>query len=346
MNKLKLSAIFLALIITLTACVSREGSSSSENESSSSSLPESSSSSSLPTSSQPDKETEIAVPEMPMDKELTPPDLNKISTLSPSNIPWGPGVQKNDDNRPIACVDLQEKYAKYDAHFIAPMEKKIFLTFDEGYENGNSAAILDVLKEKNVSAVFFVTKEYAKGNHELIQRMIDEGHIVGNHSSGHPNYTKVSLEDAQKATTDLHQYMLDEFDYKMTLFRFPEGAFSEQSLALVQALGYQTSFWSFAYKDWDPKEQMDKTAAFDKITKNTHDGAIYLLHAVSATNADILGDVIDYWRDNSYEVAKYNIDYKDKVDAPICLPDGDSSDVSATSKSTSSSENSNSSSSK
>ncbi|MEG3006958.1 MAG: polysaccharide deacetylase family protein [Oscillospiraceae bacterium] len=322
MKKIILIAIVLAFAISLTACVSRSDDSSKEQESQSSSSEEQSSQSS--DNSQSSKPTDTTIEDVPVAseeeiQEILPPNLEKISALDPANVPWGPGVQKDKEGRPTACVGLQEKYTKFSAHFIAPKEKKIYLTFDEGYENGNSAAILDVLKDKEVSAVFFVTREYAKANPDLIKRMIDEGHIVGNHSAGHPNYTKVTVEKAMKATTDLHQYMLDEYDYKMNLFRFPEGAFSEQTLALVQALGYDTSFWSFAYMDWDPNKQMSTTDAFEKITKNTHEGAIYLLHAVSKTNAEILGDVIDFWREGGYEVAKYDINYGDKVDLPIRL---------------------------
>ena len=319
MKYYKLLAIFMALSMIFTGCVSRDNDKeNSSEESSSSSSSETSeitvnnSAEEIPadevTNESSEESSEESAPEEE-DVELPPPDLDKISKLSGEYIPWGPGVHKDNDGRPIACTGLQEKYGKYDAHFIAPMEKKIYLTFDEGYENGNTANILDVLKEKDVSAVFFVTLEYAKRNPELIQRMIDEGHIVGNHSAGHPNYTKISLEEAMDATMKLHQYMLDEYDYKMTLFRYPEGAFSEQVAALLQSLGYKQVFWSFAYADWDPKNQMAPDAAFEKVYGATHDGAIYLLHAVSETNSNILGKLIDTWRNDGYEIPRYDVEY-------------------------------------
>ena len=325
----KLLAFTLALSIIFTGCVSRnnnEKDSSSEGSSNSSQISEmnvNNSAEEIPadevidnsseeeSSTEPEKneDEDEDKSEQEEEKELPPPDLKEIAKLNGDYIPWGPGVHKDDENRPIACTGLQEKYGKYDAHFIAPKEKKIYLTFDEGYENGNTASILDVLKEKDTHAVFFVTLEYAKRNPELIKRMIDEGHIVGNHSAGHPNYTKISLEDAMEATMKLHQYMLDEYDYKMTLFRYPEGAFSEQTASLLQSLGYKQVFWSFAYADWDPNKQMAPDAAFQKVYGATHEGAIYLLHAVSETNSNILGKLIDSWRNDGYEIPRYDVDY-------------------------------------
>lgn len=316
MRYYKLLAFFLALSMIFTGCVSRDENKENSREESSSETSEinvNNSAEEIPadeviSDSSQEESSDESMPEEE-DVELPPPDLEEIAKLSGDSIPWGPGVQKDNDNRPIACTGLQEKYGKYSAHFIAPKEKKIYLTFDEGYENGNSANILDVLKEKDISAVFFVTLEYAKRNPELIQRMIDEGHIVGNHSAGHPNYTKISLEDAMEATMKLHQYMLDEYDYKMTLFRYPEGAFSEQTASLLQSLGYKQVFWSFAYADWDPKKQMEPEAAFEKVYDATHDGAIYLLHAVSETNSKILGRLIDSWINDGYEIPRYDVDY-------------------------------------
>ncbi len=324
MTGYKLIAILLAMIIGLTGCVSREDDekSNSSQETLSSDAKDSSSDnedidaatgeSDIPVDN--DKEDESKPQEEDSDneieEELPPPNLEEISKLPPDAIPWGPGVRKDKDGRSEACVMLQEKYGKYDAQFIAPKEKKIYLTFDEGYENGNSATILDILKEKNVQAVFFVTLEYVKANPELIQRMIDEGHIVGNHSAGHPNYTKISLEKAIEATMNLHNYMLDNYNYKMTLFRYPEGTFTEQTAALLQALGYKQVFWSFAYADWDPKSQIEDSVAYEKVKGATHDGAIYLLHAVSSTNSNILGKLIDAWRAEGYEISKYDVDYK------------------------------------
>lgn len=237
-------------------------------------------------------------------------DTADISGLDNTPSGWGPGVNFDDQNRPAGAVNAQEKYEKYDADFVKLGEEeknRIYLTFDEGYENGYTPKILDVLKEKNVLAVFFVTLPYVKQQPELIRRMIDEGHIVGNHSVTHPSagLPSQSVLQQEQELMELHQYMKDNFDYEMSLFRYPAGIYSEQSLALVNNLGYSSVFWSFAYKDWDPENQPDESEALAKLKERLHPGAIYLLHAVSETNANILGQFIDDARAVGYEFLPY-----------------------------------------
>ena len=229
--------------------------------------------------------------------------LTNSSSRSNSIQNWGQGVQFNDKNQPLSCMEFQARYADLNVHFIGPDEKTIWLTFDEGYENGYTKSILDTLKEKNCPAVFFITGQYARENAELIQRMIAEGHAVGNHSWAHPSGGMPSLS-TEKQTEDLmklHDYMIENYNYTMTLFRYPAGIFSDQSLALVNDLGYHTLFWSFAYADWDPAKQADASAAYEKLCSRLHPGSIYLLHAVSSTNAEILGNFIDYARSEGYQ---------------------------------------------
>lgn len=228
----------------------------------------------------------------------------KLENLDNTKQGWGQGTQVDRDKRPVSCAQFQKKYGKYDAVFIQDNTKKICLTFDEGYENGYTSKILDVLKEKQVSAVFFVTYDYAKRDHDLVQRMIDEGHVVGNHSYTHPSMPTLSLSKASGEITDLHNYIKETFRYTMTLFRPPMGEFSERTLALAQSLGYKSVFWSFAYVDWDPKKQMGADPAYRKVVNGLHPGAIYLLHAVSKDNAEILGPLIDEARKEGYEFAK------------------------------------------
>ncbi len=219
---------------------------------------------------------------------------------STDKVVWGPGYAENNQ-RPNDPVSLQEQYGKLGAQFIMSDEKFVCLTFDEGYENGYTPAILDTLKEKKVKAIFFVTYDFAKDNPSLIKRMIDEGHIVGNHSYRHYTMDEITIEEATEEIVYLDNYMNKNFHYKMTLFRFPKGEFSENTLALADSLGYKSVFWSFAYADWDTQNPPDKQEAFKTITKHTHNGEIILLHAVSATNAEILGDVIDDVRKQGYE---------------------------------------------
>ena len=149
------------------------------------------------------------------------------------------------------------------------------------------------MKEKNIKAIFFVTFDFAKDNAELIRRMIDEGHIVGNHTWHHYSVDELDVQSAKEEIAYLHNYIENEFNYTMSYFRFPKGEFSEQSLKIVQDMNYKSVFWSWAYSDWDPENQPEETKAFTDICEGTHNGEILLLHAVSKTNADILGKVID-----------------------------------------------------
>ena len=221
------------------------------------------------------------------------------------------GGDTNNKGVSLHCLDMQEKYNRYNADFVRYGDdgsNNIYLTFDEGYENGYTARILDVLKEKNVKAVFFCTMDYLKSEPELVKRMITEGHIVGNHSVTHPSAGMISLSLAeQKAEMEqMDAYMAENFDgYRMQLFRYPAGIFSEQSLALMGSLGYTSVFWSFAHADWDPNNQPDETKALKKCVDKLHPGANYLLHAVSKTNTNILGDFIDQARAKGYEFEAY-----------------------------------------
>lgn len=219
---------------------------------------------------------------------------------STEKVVWGPGRAENHQ-RPTDPLMLQESYGELGGQFIMSDDKFICLTFDEGYENGYTPKILDTLKEKSVKAIFFVTFDFVKDNPDLIERMIDEGHIIGNHSYRHYTMDEVSQEVATEEIMFLDKYMKENFKYRMTLFRFPKGEFSENTLALANSLGYKSIFWSFAYADWDVDNPADKDEAFKTITDYTHNGEIMLLHAVSATNAEILGDVIDEVRNQGYE---------------------------------------------
>lgn len=218
--------------------------------------------------------------------------VDGLDSLSTEKVVWGPGniVDHKQPNEPLL---LQKQYAAMGAKWLLNDDKKICLTFDEGYENGYTPQILDTLKEKKVKAIFFVTYDFASQNPNLVKRMINEGHIVGNHSYHHYSMDEVSDDVAKEEVTYLHDYVKDNFNYTMSYFRFPKGEFSECSLQLVKDLNYTSVFWSFAYADWDSDNQTEENQAFTHICESTHPGAILLLHAVSKTNADILGKVID-----------------------------------------------------
>lgn len=222
-----------------------------------------------------------------------------FSAFSNQKMCWGQGYNCNDQNQPLSCLDYNEKYGQHGAVFLSDNES-IFLTFDEGYENGYTDSILDTLKRKNVKAVFFVTYDYVASNPKLVQRMIDEGHVVGNHSWGHPSMPDLTAEQQAEQIAKLHDYVKENFNYTMTLFRAPKGEFSERSLEVTKSLGYTSVFWSFAYYDYNVNDQPTLQKAYDRVTKAAHNGAIYLLHAVSKTNDAILGDVIDELKNQGY----------------------------------------------
>lgn len=229
-------------------------------------------------------------------------DYDAISKLDGTKDGWGQGTRKDDKNRPLGSLEAQERFGKYDALFIMPEEQKYYLTFDEGYENGNTGAILDVLKEKNQKATFFVTYSYVRDNPALVERMIAEGHVIGNHSMKHRSMPELSLLEARDEIVNLHTYMRDTYGIEMSVFRPPMGEYSEQTLALTQALGYKSAFWSFAYYDYEPEDQMGPEKAYEKVSSNIHPGELVLLHAVSVDNTAILGTLIDTLRAQGYEI--------------------------------------------
>jgi peptidoglycan-N-acetylmuramic acid deacetylase len=234
-------------------------------------------------------------------------DFSEIGALDAEKKGLGPGGPTDSAKRPDGATVYQSAYGKYGALFIGANQPKVYLTFDEGYENSYTASILDTLKEKNAKAVFFVTLPYAKSEPALIKRMIEEGHTLGNHSAKHLSFPDMPLMEAARDILTLHDYMLANFGYKMWLFRPPMGEFSEQTLALAQSVGYKSVFWSFAYRDWLVDEQPLTIEALANVSEKCHPGAIYLLHAVSQTNAEILGEAIDTIRGQGFEVAGWDI---------------------------------------
>ncbi len=239
---------------------------------------------------------------------LNYPTIDNVSGLSGEILNWGQGSNVDEYNRPTGSLSYQEKYKDYPVDFIIPTtDKKIYLTFDEGYEYGCTPSILSTLKEKDVKAVFFVTKPYAEEDPDLVRQIIDEGHILGNHSVTHPSagIPSLSLDDQKQEVMGNHEYIKQNFNYDMCLFRFPAGKFSEQSLAILNNCGYRGVFWSFAYLDYDVNNQPNEAESLQKLVDKLHPGAIYLLHAESWTNTNILGSFIDKAREAGYEFGIY-----------------------------------------
>jgi len=231
----------------------------------------------------------------------TPFDLTGLET---ERLGWGQGKQVNELNQPIGAVTYQEKYGEWGGVFLAPEAETptIYLTFDFGYETGYSAAILDTLKEKNAPATFFVVGSYAKNNAETVERMLAEGHTVGSHSATHKDMTALSDEEARAEITDFNQQFAEQFGVTPTLFRFPEGVFSQRLLALAANEGMRSVFWSYAYADWDANAQPDVAESLSKALAAAHPNAVYLLHPM-ATNSAMLADLIDGLRAAGYTLA-------------------------------------------
>ena len=235
--------------------------------------------------------------------KLTAADPQNTRGLSTATVGYSYGVSKNGvphQNSTNAQKYFDEKGFNAVSIDMKTKEKVLYLTFDCGWENGYTTTVLDILKQKNVPAAFFCTLSNIKAEPGLIARMINEGHIVGNHTYRHLTMDEVTRAAATEEITVLHRYMEKNYQYKMTYFRFPKGEFSEDTLALAQELGYKSIFWSFAYADWDTQNVAEPAAALQKVTESTHPGAIFLLHAVSPTNAEILGQAIDSIRSQGY----------------------------------------------
>ncbi|MDF2714193.1 MAG: polysaccharide deacetylase [Paenibacillus sp.] len=221
------------------------------------------------------------------------------------DTPYHFGFKKSRNGMPASIDEegFKDVLGKHGAIFRADGSKKeLYLTFDNGYENGYTAKILDVLKEKGVPAVFFVTGHYVQTQSELMQRMVREGHLIGNHSWSHPDMTQISDERiANELNRVKEQVALHTEQKDMNLLRPPRGIFSDRSLAVSRSLGYTNVFWSVAYVDWDTKQQRGWKYAHDKVVSQLHPGAIILLHSVSKDNAEAMGGIIDAAKERGYE---------------------------------------------
>ena len=214
---------------------------------------------------------------------------------------WGLSFQE-EGNAPIANASAEEM-KKYNAYYVNPTKNKVlYLTFDAGYENGHTEAILDALKKHNAPATFFVVGTYVENNPELVKRMVSEGHIVGNHTYSHPDMSSISSKEAfEKELSSVENAYKEATGETMTKFyRPPQGKYSEENLQMAKELGYSTFFWSLAYVDWYKDNQPTKEEAFNKLLPRIHPGAIVLLHSTSSTNAEILDELLTKWEELGY----------------------------------------------
>lgn len=194
-----------------------------------------------------------------------------------------------------------EEHGAYYADTACNAEKKLYLTFDAGYENGNIAKILDVLEREQVPAAFFILEHLVKSEAALVRRMVDEGHLVCNHTATHKNLSRASDAEFRDELERMERSYKEVLGCEISrYFRPPEGVFSISNLKTAKAMGYRTIFWSFAYADWDNHRQPSVSDAMNKILLHTHPGAIILLHPTSATNAEILPELIRKWKADGY----------------------------------------------
>lgn len=243
---------------------------------------------------------------------------NEISALSENGLPasniyhagtgdenrirgWGI-VRAKDNKTPQADPGAPELLKKYNGIYIADTGKPvIYLTFDEGYEAGYTPGILDCLKKHNVNAIFFITGPYLNQHEDLVRRMVEEGHAVGNHTVGHFSLPTLSDEKMRNEVSELDRVFYEKFKKHMVFLRPPKGEYSERSLKITSEMGYINVFWSFAYKDWDRNNQKGWEHAYNNVMPNLHNGAILLLHAVSSDNAQALDRIITDARKKGYE---------------------------------------------
>lgn len=327
MNKVKILTLCLALALTAFSCLSNENiqdKSSKINEESvvtstkpiekkdnKDGLKKDNKNLSEKDNDKSDSEVEKKEVNNPTENNSSSPEkksetsINKIDTnLDNTKISWWYKPNKTHTT-PEVNKDIKFDLSKYDALYVGNTDEKvIYLTFDEGYENGYTSKILDTLKANDVKAIFFVTSPYVKGNPELIKRMVDEGHIVGNHSNTHPSMPTVTgdetkfnneFKDVEDKFKDITGQDIPKF------FRPPMGEYSEKSLAMTKNLGYKTIFWSFAYHDWDVNKQPDPSNAKQTMLNSVHNGCVMLVHAVSKTNTEILDEVIKEIKAQGYE---------------------------------------------
>ena len=230
-----------------------------------------------------------------------------IKTSINANLCSNWGLSFNKDNVPQGNA-TSEHLGQYNCYYVGNQnEKKIYLTFDAGYENGYTSNILDVLKKNKVSATFFIVGNYIETRPDLVKRMVAENHLVGNHTLNHPDMSKMQTMDQFKKEILTMEELYKNVTGKdmVKIYRPPQGKYSEENLKMAKELGYTTFFWSLAYVDWIKTKQPTREMAFEKLSK-IHPGAIVLLHSTSKTNSEILDDLIKKWKSEGYTFGSLN----------------------------------------
>ena len=233
---------------------------------------------------------------------LSTSDLREASAvLQPSEESWGLSFQ--EEGQPPAANASFEELRRYNAWYAQDTrEKVIYLTFDAGYENGCTPAILDALKKHQAPAAFFVVGNFISSSPDLVRRMVEEGHIVGNHTYSHPDMSQISTREAFEKELSGVEQLYEELSGEpmKKYYRPPQGKYSTANLEMARDMGYTTFFWSLAYVDWYQDDQPTKEEAFEKLLGRIHPGAIVLLHSTSSTNAEILDELLTRWEEMGY----------------------------------------------
>ena len=229
--------------------------------------------------------------------------LENVNSGSLSNQKIGWGIKRDDTHNQPDVGNQRKKVLEENGGICLGNKEKnyIYLTFDEGYEAGYTSQILQILKENNIRATFFITAHYLNSQPNLVKQMIDEGHIVGNHTVNHKSMPDLTDEKVKSEIMDLHLAIYQKFGYEMKYMRPPMGEFSERTLSITNSCGYKTVMWSFAYEDWNEDKQPDEANAKEKILNNIHPGEIMLLHGNSKTNTNILDSIIKEIKNMGYE---------------------------------------------
>ena len=227
---------------------------------------------------------------------------NQLAAIDGTRKGYGAGKSVNG-SRPSYAVNNQNAYGQlYDAHFIGPDNGKVYFTFCHGYEQNNlTGIVLDALKEKNIKGIFFINQDYARLAPDMVWRMINEGHIVANHATKHPDMGKQTVDQMVAEIMTMHNYMVENFGYEMKYFRPPSGYYSVRLLAVAQSLGYTTVQWSYTYRDWDKSAPPDYDKFLADIVDSAHSGAIYYFHTVTPSGVTAICDSIDAIRAKGYE---------------------------------------------
>jgi peptidoglycan-N-acetylmuramic acid deacetylase len=234
-------------------------------------------------------------------------DFSQLDKLDSSSFSWWILLNKKHEPTTISS-DIKKMIDENNAVYLGDTTKKdVYLTFDEGYENGYTPQILDTLKANNVKALFFVTGPYVKSYDYLVKRMLDEGHLVGNHSINHPSLPELDNTDLENELLGLEKNFMSLTGKNFKYMRPPKGEYSEKVLAAASQLGYKTVFWSFAYRDFELNNQRGADFAYKMVMDNIHNGAIILLHAVSKDNTEALDSIIKAIKAEGYNIKPFDL---------------------------------------